>query len=133
MVLILGGAFQNKKQWAMEHYNVAIDEVIDASIHTNIDIKTDAMGNAKIIDNIQDAIKDKLLKNDFSPTLFDEIIAQNPDIILLCDEVGSGLVPIDEFGRKYRDKVGELCCYLAKKATTVHRVVCGIGMVLKDA
>lgn len=130
MILIIGGAFQNKKEWAMTHYDIKTDEVSDLKIDTNINVKGE---NAKIIDNIQDSIKEKILKNEFSSTMFDEIIAQNPDIILICDEIGSGLVPIDEFDRKYRDKVGETCCYLAKKATTVHRVVCGIGMVVKDA
>lgn len=129
MILIIGGSCQNKKEYAMQKYAVQVDEIIDLKIDTCLDIQP----NVKIIDNLQDSVKDALLKNEFSLTIFDHILIRSPDIILLCDEVGSGIVPIDAFDREYRDAVGALCCYLAKKACSVHRVVCGLGMVIKDA
>ena len=33
--------------------------------------------------------------------------------------------------REYREAVGRLCCSLAREAVEVHRVVCGIGTVIK--
>jgi len=58
-------------------------------------------------------------------------LSAHMDIVIICDEMGSGLVPIDAFQREYRDTVGKICCELAKKADTVTRVYCGIGTVIK--
>lgn len=58
----------------------------------------------------------------------EKILAANPQIILICDEVGMGIVPVDAFERRYREEVGRCCCMLAKKAGRVERIVCGRGM-----
>ena len=52
-----------------------------------------------------------------------ELLAANPEIILICDEVGSGVVPAEQVGR--------LCCRLAARAERVERIFCGLSMVLK--
>ena len=61
------------------------------------------------------------------------IMGENPDIILVSQEVGYGVVPMDAFDRKYREAVGRVCTDLASKSKKVIRVVCGIGTVIKNA
>ena len=56
---------------------------------------------------------------------------KNPDLILVTNELGYGVVPVDRFDREYREKTGRVCCEIAKQATEVHRVICGIGTVIK--
>lgn len=60
-----------------------------------------------------------------------EICEKNPGVILICDEVGSGVVPIDPFERRYREAVGKACCELAKHASVVERIFCGLGQTIK--
>lgn len=60
-----------------------------------------------------------------------EILANNPQITIICDEVGMGIVPADAFERRYREEVGRCCCMLAGRADHVERIVCGRGLVLK--
>ena len=55
----------------------------------------------------------------------------NPGVVILCDEVGCGVVPVDPAERAWREEVGRLCCDLAKKAQRVERIFCGLSMVLK--
>lgn len=55
------------------------------------------------------------------------------DIVVVSQEVGYGVVPMDAFDRKYREAVGRVCTGLASKSKKVTRVVCGIGTVIKDA
>ena len=51
--------------------------------------------------------------------------------VVICDEVGSGIVPIERTERDARDACGRLCIALASEAERVVRMVCGIPTVLK--
>ena len=59
------------------------------------------------------------------------LLEANPGVILICDEVGCGVVPIAREERVWREAVGRLCCTLAQRADTVERIFCGIPMTLK--
>ena len=60
-----------------------------------------------------------------------DLLEANPDVVILCDEVGCGVVPVDPSERAWREEVGRLCCALARKAGRVERIFCGLSMVLK--
>lgn len=51
--------------------------------------------------------------------------------LILCDEVGSGVIPVTAGERAAREQTGRLCSRLAAGATRVVRVVCGIPQVIK--
>ena len=51
--------------------------------------------------------------------------------VIICTEVGAGVVPIDPEERAFRESAGSLTVALADRATCVVRVVCGIPQVLK--
>lgn len=55
----------------------------------------------------------------------------SPNLLLICDEVGAGVVPMKREERDYRETVGRVCCELAKQASCVERIVCGIGVRIK--
>jgi len=52
-------------------------------------------------------------------------------LIIICDELGCGIIPLDASDRQYREDVGRIMCSLAEKAGHVYRVICGIGQKLK--
>ncbi len=58
-------------------------------------------------------------------------IEKHHDMIIISDEIGNGIVPIDPFEREYREKTGRILIELAKQADEVVRVVCGIGQKIK--
>ncbi|MGN0288256.1 MAG: bifunctional adenosylcobinamide kinase/adenosylcobinamide-phosphate guanylyltransferase [Lachnospiraceae bacterium] len=58
-------------------------------------------------------------------------LLQHPDWIILSDEIGNGIVPVDAFEREYREKTGRLLIRLARLADEVERVVCGMGQKIK--
>ena len=68
-----------------------------------------------------------------------ELTRQNPDLtpaqlpceVIICDEVGCGVVPVEPGQRAWREAVGRCCCALAKEAQRVERVFCGLPLVLK--
>lgn len=53
--------------------------------------------------------------------------------VVVCCEVGLGVVPMDAGEREWRELVGRTCCTLAQHASKVVRMVCGIPVVLKEA
>lgn len=87
---------------------ITVDTTADDTITANTTAKT--MSAAEIINDIYEA---------------------NPDIILICDEVGGGIVPLKKEDRIYREVVGRALCCAVKKSDRVERVMCGIGQCLK--
>ena len=57
--------------------------------------------------------------------------AEHPDCVVISDEVGNGIVPIDAFEREYRERLGRMLVEIAAKAEHVERVICGIGQKIK--
>lgn len=54
------------------------------------------------------------------------------DLIVISDEVGSGLIPLSPKDRCFREDVGRVLCETAGKADRVVRMVCGIPCVIKS-
>lgn len=52
--------------------------------------------------------------------------------VIICNEIGCGIVPMDEAERAWRDRVGRVCALLAKRAEKVVRLCCGIPVIIKD-
>lgn len=63
--------------------------------------------------------------------LVESLLAGQPDCIILSDEIGNGIVPVDSAEREYREQTGRMLCELAEKASHVERIVCGIGEQIK--
>ena len=122
MILIIGGMAQGK-----------LDYVLGQTGFTEKDVARD-FENAKkrpVLYGLHDIIAE-LIKDGRDPEReIEELIGVNPDIIVVCNELGCGVVPIDPFERLWRDSVGRVCCRLALNAQRVERILCGLPLVLK--
>ncbi len=58
-----------------------------------------------------------------------EALAQKE--VVICNEVGCGIVPLEPEQRLAREAAGRLTARLAQRAVSVVRLVCGIPTVLK--
>ena len=56
---------------------------------------------------------------------------EQPELVVVSDEVGSGVVPMSKEERLWREAVGRALCVVAEHAESVTRVMCGIGVRLK--
>jgi adenosylcobinamide kinase/adenosylcobinamide-phosphate guanylyltransferase len=61
----------------------------------------------------------------------ERLIRENPDVVIVTDEIGYGIVPVDKAEREYREVAGRICTRLAAEADEVYRVICGIGTRIK--
>lgn len=123
--LIVGGAYQGKLEYAKKVYTQIqwIDGAKDSF---------ETIQNAEGIYHFEAYVK-RILKDENmdAKKIVDQIVTKQGQRILICDEIGYGLVPVDAFERYYREQVGRVCTGLAQQADSVIRVVCGIGMSLK--
>lgn len=60
------------------------------------------------------------------------LMEENSDIILIGDEIGCGIVPLEQKDRDYREIYGRIMCLLTQRAKKVTRIICGICQVIKD-
>lgn len=126
MELIIGGAYQGKRALA-EKLHPEIAWVSGESC------TFEELMECKGLDGFQKVIRRELLEGRNPQQLAEALIERNPEIVLISEEVGYGVVPVDAFERAYREEVGRTCTKLACVCTKVTRVICGIGTVIKDA
>lgn len=55
----------------------------------------------------------------------------DPGLVVICNEVGCGIIPSEKNEREYREAVGRIACCIAKKADVVYRVEAGIASRIK--
>ena len=123
-MLVTGGCFQGKTAYACEAFQIPPQEAADGG-----ECPFEELYSAKLLYHFHEYIR-RLMKagEEFS---LERLLKKNPKIVLVVNELGCGVVPVDAFDREYRETVGRLCCRIAKEAKEVHRVVCGIGTVIK--
>ena len=114
MILIVGGRAAGKRALA-------------ASLGYSEDqMSCDPVQDAPVIFDAQEAARG--LDNGQLAELADALAQRE---VIICTEVGAGVVPIDPEERAFRESAGSLTVALADRATCVVRVVCGIPQVLK--
>ena len=124
MEMIIGGAYQGKADYAKAQFP-DVDWKFGGEITEEELLKAGVLG-------FQEYIRKALKAGEDLTGLAEKLAQQDPDVILVSEEVGYGIVPADAFERQYREAVGRVCTALAAKSSRVTRVVCGIGTVLKD-
>lgn len=128
MLLITGGAFQGKLEYALKTTNLKEEEIIDGA-----DCGCKELLEKPLVNHFHLWIKRMLQENKDVNEWVSNMIEENPDIVIVVDELGCGIVPMDSFDRCYREATGRICCKIAKESKEVHRVFCGIGTVIKRA
>ena len=147
MKLIFGGAYQGKLEYAKS----LIDE--NAAVYTCPDIRTcaspeeclaaldpakaiSAMKPAPVIIDHLERMVYALIDAGLDPV---EYVQKNIELlrgnteerILIIEDISQGVVPIDTKERAWREANGRVMALLAKEATSVTRVFCGIPQQLK--
>ena len=124
MRIITGGAFQGKRAFAEKLYPGV--EWTDGGRCALDEIRT-----CRAVYGFHEFVKRWLKQGKSWEELASLILEENRDLILICDEIGCGLVPVDAFEREYRESTGRVMNALAEQAERVDRVVCGIGRRIK--
>lgn len=76
-------------------------------------------------------IRDILTEGGDPAAFTQALLARNPGAVVVSDEIGLGIVPLDPFQRAWREATGRALCVLAAHAGRVERISCGLGQRIK--
>ena len=124
MVLIIGGAYQGKLDYAKAGFFIADNEVFTCD-SAKIDFSRRCI---YCIEKFTLAC----VRETIDPTEYFRSRREKwKDSILICRDIFCGVVPVDSLLRQWRQETGQLCQYLTKNAEAVSRIFCGLEQRLK--
>lgn len=127
MRLIIGGYAQGKLQYVLHKYNIKPDSVWDGRLPEDIGSENQTV----VIHRFHSWVKHRMLSEGCPETEICSFVEKHPNCIIISDEVGNGIVPVEALEREYRERTGRILVELASKAESVERVICGIGQKIK--
>ncbi|MCM1329926.1 MAG: bifunctional adenosylcobinamide kinase/adenosylcobinamide-phosphate guanylyltransferase [Ruminococcus sp.] len=126
MTMITGGAFQGKKNFAKRRFNIAENEILDGG-----KCGINEVFSAKCVTDfhmfVRRLIDEKIDVLEFTKKLCEK----NSDIIIIINEIGCGIIPIEKSERIWREQVGSAGCIIAENSSAVVRICCGIPTIIK--
>ena len=133
MILIIGGAFQGKRQFAEQLKAEPLKKETEVCWCDGAREEWEDFCKAEYCFHLPDMVARRMEnQEDFSGKAFaDQLLAATNEKVIVGEEIGSGIVPIDAFQRKWREETGRIYCMLAAEASQVWRVVGGIGQRIK--
>lgn len=134
MIFIIGGENQGKLEYLFNISRFKKEDVVDCLNVDGLKAEEILMSNKPVIYNFNNLIKELLVVYDDEEKVKENIkrmIKENRKAVIISNEIGYGIVPIDKFERRYRELTGRICCEVAKESKEVHRVICGIGTIIK--
>lgn len=123
MILIFGGAYQGKLDYAKANFKV--NNICDCSEGGAPDFGAD------VICGIENYVLECVKNGTEARAFFEENREAWQDKILVITDTSQGVVPVDKDVRNFREMNGRLLLYLAGEADRVIRVFCGIGKDIK--
>ena len=111
MILIIGGAYQGKLEFAKEKFGFAEDQIFTCE-RGEIDFSKPCIN----------AIEEFTLHCDDPVGYFRAHKDQWRNVVLICQDMSGGVVPLGADMRSWRQRNGRLCQYLSKEADSVSRI-----------
>lgn len=127
MKLVIGGTAQGKLEYVLLKHDVQKNMVWDGVLPNDRELN----GNIVIINHFHQWVKSRMVSGGCPEDEIMSFLDCNEDCIIICDEIGNGIVPIDPFEREYRERTGRILVQLAMRAEEVERIICGIGQKIK--
>lgn len=120
MVLIIGGAWQGKREFAKAEFDLEEEDIFLCQ-GAEIDF------SRRCIANVEEFAREN---PDPVGYLEDNRDAWQ-DSIFICRDMFCGVVPMGAETRQWRQNYGRFCQYLAREADRVSRIFCGLEQRLK--
>lgn len=127
MKLIIGGYAQGKLDYVLSKYCLRESMVWDGKLPDEPALRDEQV----VIDHFHQWVKNCILDGGCPEKEMIAFLDRYKNCIIISDEIGNGIVPLEPFEREYRERVGRIFIQLAERAEEVERVICGIGQKIK--
>lgn len=124
MVLVFGGAYNGKLEFVKEKFGISSKEVFFCK-DENLEY------DKKVICGFHIFTKACILNKINSLDVVRNNMNFLQDKIIICDEINSGIVPIEKNDRAWREETGRAMQLLSKNSSSIFRVFFGIEERLK--
>ncbi len=125
MVLIFGGAYQGKLEFAKENFNVTEEDIFICTQENEID------WSKKVLCDMDQAFLRHVREGKESREVLANHLKELKDKILIVNDISQGIVPMERELRDWREMTGRAMLYISKEADEVYRVFCGLGSKIK--
>lgn len=119
MELIIGGAYQGKRDYAIAKYDLSPQDIVTCTVDAPPE------RTQRCIDHLESYVL-YCIQQGIEPD------ASFPaDAVLIGRDIFSGVVPMDPELRLWREETGRFYAQLTRQADHVTRLFCGLPQVLK--
>jgi adenosyl cobinamide kinase/adenosyl cobinamide phosphate guanylyltransferase len=128
MELYIGGYAQGKLRYVTEKYAKL------QCVRIGWQESTAALPKAEVylVTDFHLRCREAYVQGKTTEDIWNEISKIPEKLVIIGNEIGNGIVPVEQQERYYRENYGRLLCEIAAKATHVERIFCGIGQVIKE-
>ncbi|MDD6154119.1 MAG: bifunctional adenosylcobinamide kinase/adenosylcobinamide-phosphate guanylyltransferase [Eubacteriales bacterium] len=127
MILITGGAYQGKLDYAKEILGAGDEDVFTCGAD---DMRIDF--DKKIIDGVDQFVLACVRAGADPEAEAAKVLPLLQDKVVTCTDISQGVVPMDKTERAWREGTGRFVTALGRHADKVVRMFCGIPEVVKD-
>lgn len=125
MILVFGGAYNGKLSYVKEKYDLDNEDIFYCN-SDNIDLEK------KVICGFHMFVRNMILENKKPLEYIKNNMERLEDKIIITDDIGLGIVPIEKIDRLWRDEHGRCIQYISSNSKKIIRIFLGIEKVLKD-
>lgn len=124
MILIFGGAYNGKLEFVKEKYKLSNKDIYFCTNHS-------LNFNKKVLCGLHVFIRNCVLNKINSLDILENNLKYLKNKIIICDEINSGIVPMEKVDRAWREETGRALQLLTKHSSSVYRIFFGIEEQLK--
>lgn len=126
MIMITGGAFSGKKDYAKKRFGFSDEEILNGE-----NCSLEAVFSAKCIADFQLIVKRLLEENADVQTFTERLCKENSNAVVIINEIGAGIIPLEKRDRIWREETGRSGCLIARNSSEVIRLACSIPTTIK--
>ena len=132
MILIFGGAYQGKLDWAKKEYHIKDEEIFFCTSGTEEKEEVPELDlDASVIYSLENFTLACVRKSMEAKDYMRENRDRLENKIIICTDISQGVVPRQKEQRDWREMTGRVMNYLAAEADEVIRIFCGLPHKLK--
>lgn len=127
MVLIVGGRSQGKVDFAKSLF----PEIKKENIGDGRTAEPAELMSCSVLTHFESLVKRLLSEGKKPEEWMEGYLKVCPKAVIISDEIGGGVIPMDNFEEEWRETTGRLLCDLARRSESFYRVICGYGLKIK--